>query len=270
MNCVAITVDAHPQFYFFDECPVKFHDSQQGLFEKILPDDDNGFYDWLRDAEGALLGVRWFPHSNKSLLANNAKSLRRISLVTKKIYAIYPSNDCAFVDLKNPDERLSEARFNVESLSKKWESRDYVFCNPGGGALPVPNVTVLVGGALAVQECVKDLLFPELSNKLEFLPIKVAGRNWVIVNCLEAVSEYNNDASIVYRGEDQKIFMVTHLVIEKREQTSSGFFVIEDSNRSTIFAFQSFVEIFRKIDVQGLEFRKIGEIDGGLKISNSR
>lgn len=180
-------------------------------------------------------------------------------MVGENIYAIYPSNDHAFIDVRESKDRSNGERFNVQRLLPNWRSRDYRSDSPGKQPLPAPDATILIGGALAIKENLKNSLFPRSSDKIELLPIRVNKENWLVVNCLEAESRYDSEASIMYRGLDGTIFMVVHLVLEAAEHRRSEIFVIEDSNRATIFACQSFVDRFRELNLRGLTFRAVGK-----------
>ncbi len=82
MKCLVVILADTLKFQTYPECPDGFDDHAGGLFRKYFSDDDNGFYDWLRNAEGDVIGVRWFPHEETSLRDIRAGYLAELPNVT--------------------------------------------------------------------------------------------------------------------------------------------------------------------------------------------
>jgi hypothetical protein len=61
-----MVLQASIDFYCFDICPESFLDKDGDELRKSHPDDDSGFYDWLRCSNKKIIGVRWFPHEDNS------------------------------------------------------------------------------------------------------------------------------------------------------------------------------------------------------------
>ncbi len=126
------------------------------------------------------------------------------------------------------------------------------------GGAQRPDILIVVGGALIFRENLKDKLFNKESALFEFLPIAVEGESWWLVNCLNVTNGFDADESIFYRGLDGKIFAVRNLVINDMELSESEMFVIDDSNRATLFVMQKFVDRVTALKLRGIDFKKIG------------
>ncbi|PWF45024.1 hypothetical protein C7C56_018645 [Massilia glaciei] len=96
---------------------------------------------------------------------------------------------------------------------------------------------------------------------LELLPLKVEGKDWKLLNCLNSIDNVDEKRSILHRDDSGKIFMVQKLVINNLAVDKNEFFTIQDSNRSSIFVIESFVNRVRQLGLKGLQFRHIGEVN---------
>lgn len=184
------------------------------------------------------------------------------SVMTSTIYTIYPSNDHKPLGAKMLKGNISVGhRFNVKSLLAGWKAPEYVFYEvKSGKKCKIPSSAILIGGGLAVRVAIKEKLFPSPSDMLEFLTLRVEDEEWSVVNCLHSTSNYDSDESVLYRSTNGEIYMVNHLVINGNSLDVPEIFVIDGSNRAAIFANQSFVDRYRALKLEGLTFRKIGEV----------
>lgn len=82
MSCAILVLGNEIEFHFLTECPNSFKDRAGNLFTRYYLENDNGFYDWLRSAEGDVIGVRWFPYENDALkkCASYIKDLKNITI----------------------------------------------------------------------------------------------------------------------------------------------------------------------------------------------
>lgn len=185
-------------------------------------------------------------------------------MVNLSIYTIQVSNECAPVASEDVSLEAGLIRFNMNTIVNAWEKSKYFFQKTKNDALDqIPDISLVVGGALIFRENLKKSLFDNESALLEFLPIVVEGESWWLVNCLNFTDQYDKDESIFYRGLDGKIFAVRSLVINDTTLAESQMFVIDDSNRSTLFVTQQFVDKVSALKLRGIDFKKIGFFRSG-------
>ena len=67
MTCVVLILCQNLQVRCFESCPDRFKFDNRLSYDSKGSDGDNGFYDWLRDASGSVIGVRWFPYDEAIL-----------------------------------------------------------------------------------------------------------------------------------------------------------------------------------------------------------
>jgi hypothetical protein len=182
-------------------------------------------------------------------------------MVKSKIYQILLANDYMRIVPEGFPECALPPPFNAQSLLSEWGSKKYDLQSLSKrDESKIPKATITMDGGFAIQEHLKELLFPDECSRLEFLPIRVGRQNWFIVNCLQSVSGYDSEHSILYRGLNGDIFMVIHLVLTGRENSIPNIFVIEDSNRASVFANQQFVDLCTNSGIDGVNFKQIGEV----------
>jgi hypothetical protein len=115
---------------------------------------------------------------------------------------------------------------------------------------------------LFVPQGLLNVVFPEKPVELEFLPVLIDEEDWFLINCLKTTKDYDPLRSkFEQRGEQQQIFMIDYVVIHDSTVDSVGLFTLEDSNRATLFATQSFVDHINKLGLKGLNFKEIGILE---------
>lgn len=125
----------------------------------------------------------------------------------------------------------------------------------------VPGIcTVYVSGVLAMRTDVKEALFCDACDGLEFLPITVDGEQWLLLNCLNAVTRFDESKSNVMRGLTGEIFMVLKLSVVDPMAQHCELFTLSHSNRMELFALPSFKRRVEKLHLKGITFRRVGEI----------
>lgn len=176
-----------------------------------------------------------------------------------KIYELHVSNDFAPIAPVNQKSEDILPRFNMHPLLDNWEILNYEFqIAPGGNANALPDLSLVVGGGLVFRRDLKEQIFPFHCDSLEFLPIRVAGQDWLLLNCLTMTSGYDSDESVLYRGLEGDVFMVIHLVVTDATLVSREIFVIEDSNRAFLYVFPTFVDRIESLRLKGLTFKERG------------
>jgi hypothetical protein len=70
--------------------------------------------------------------------------------------------------------------------------------------------------------------------------------------------QYSEMESIVLKSQLGQAFFVSQLVIHDSSVLESEIFVLEASNRMSVYATQTFVDRAEKLDLAGLAFKEIG------------
>ncbi|NJA04227.1 hypothetical protein HC024_00510 [Methylococcaceae bacterium WWC4] len=134
-----------------------------------------------------------------------------------------------------------------KDIRKGWDKKPDI-CEYHEGLFVPPNLL--------------DAVFPAKPPELEFLPVLIDGEDWLLLNCLKTTKDYDSERSKFERiGERQLIIMVDYAVIHDLTVESVGLFTLEDSNRSRLFATQSFVNHIEQLGLKGINFREIGILE---------
>ena len=140
-----------------------------------------------------------------------------------------------------------------------WKEFDLNFFRDGKPQVMEPNITNLVP-CIAFKADLEDVLFPHGKHGLEFLPFKVEGKDWKLLNCLNSIDHVDEKHSILHRNDSGIIFMVQRLVLNDLLVDDIEFFTLEKSNRSSIFVTELFVNRVKQFGLKGLQFRHVGEV----------
>lgn len=152
-------------------------------------------------------------------------------------------------------------KINWEPLARSWTPVDFVLKNVDGKSKRIPNIcTVYIGGVLAFPEGMRDSIFPATNAGLEFLPITVDGKRWLLLNCLNTVNEFDEKDSTVMRGPSGQIFMVSKLKVTDPLARDYELFTLAESNRANLFVLSSFKDRIERLGLQGITFQLIGDV----------
>lgn len=125
----------------------------------------------------------------------------------------------------------------------------------------LPSIcTVYLPGVLAFRADLKSALFPSKCDELEFLPINVAGEQWLLMNCLKTMQQFDEAKSQVLRGLSGDIFMVVKLHVTDPVARDCEMFTLAGSNRTQLFVRSSLKERVKKLRLEGITFQHIGEV----------
>lgn len=176
------------------------------------------------------------------------------------LYATEASNRHLTLVLENEREwQTLESKINRQSLAKSWTPLTFRFEAVGKAALLTPTIcSVYLPGVLAFRADLRDALFPAPCGELEFLPIKVAGESWWLLNCLKSTKGYDARESLMARGDKGEVFMIQRIVVNDESVRACGVFTVADSNRGQLLALASVKDRVTKSAAQGIEFREIG------------
>lgn len=125
----------------------------------------------------------------------------------------------------------------------------------------LPSIcTVYLPGVLAFRADLKAALFPSNCDELEFLPINVAGEQWLLMNCLKTMQQFDEAKSQVLRGLSGDIFMVVKLHMTDPNARDCEMFTLAGSNHTQLFVRSSLKERVKNLRLEGITFRHIGEV----------
>lgn len=161
--------------------------------------------------------------------------------------------------LRNEQARRILDGLNFRSMSDDWtpiEFEFYVDDRKGGSC---PDITFIVP-CLAIRAELKNSIFPLKSDDLEFLPIDVAGEDWLLVNCLRTTDSYDEAKSLLHRDQTGRIFLVQKLHVTAPLPENSELFTLDESNRAYTYLLQSRVDRIKNLGLTGLAFKEIGQI----------
>ncbi|NVD73358.1 hypothetical protein HUX88_22875 [Duganella sp. BJB1802] len=180
-------------------------------------------------------------------------------MAESKIYRIQVSNDYAVLAPLNQKVTDVVPIFNSRPLWNEWVSLNYEFQIVQRGKITkIPDISIVVGAGLAFRQALKDEIFPFYSDMFEFLPIQVAGESWFVLNCLSTTLAYDSHESIFYRSIEGQIFLINYLIVNDASLLAREIFVIDDSNRSNIFVFPSFMDRVNNLGLKGVTFKEMG------------
>ena len=177
------------------------------------------------------------------------------------LFAIQASNTHQSLLLRDPAgwQDLS-ARLNRDSLAAEWVPKEFEFQTVDKKTVEVPSIcTVYVPGVVAFRAAAKRELFPGACDGLEFLPINVGTEHWLLLNCLNTVTQFDEEKSQVMRAMGGDIFMVLKLTVTDPAARKCELFTLSQSNRMQLFARPSFKDRVQKLRLKGIAFHRIGE-----------
>jgi hypothetical protein len=151
---------------------------------------------------------------------------------------------------------------NRKSLAQGWKMLDFEFTQNGGQTLPAPDIcAVYLPGIIVFRKDLKAALFPSPCEWLEFLPVNVAGGEWLLLNCLKSTNQYDRGRSICLRGTNNEIFLVQKIAVTDQTLDACQVFTIEDSNRGQLFVLPPVRERAMRLGLKGINFREIGTLE---------
>lgn len=169
--------------------------------------------------------------------------------------------------LENPDvDEPSLEGKEWRSLCEGWHPLAFTFeaderITNKGWCIKQPDLCLYNDGLFFRGDLV-DVIFPEKPAELEFLPVLIDGDDWWLLNCLKTTRAYDPKRSRFSRGgERQQIDMIDYLVLHDATVEPVGLFTLEDSNRYSLLATESFVERIHKLDLKGVDFDEIGVLE---------
>jgi hypothetical protein len=151
---------------------------------------------------------------------------------------------------------------NRAPLMEGWSVLEFEFAPVDSESLSPPDIsTVYLPGVIAFRTDLKEALFPSPCESLEFLPVKVAGIEWTLLNCLKITNQYDSRRSTCLRGANKEIFLVQKIVVTDQTLGACGIFTIEDSNRGQLFVLPSVRARVMRLGLQGINFREVGTLE---------
>lgn len=153
------------------------------------------------------------------------------------------------------------ASINRRSLLQGWKPLEFEFQAVDKKCTKLPSIcTVYFPGVIAFRSDLKSALFSSTCDQLEFLPINVAGEQWLLMNCLKTMQQFDEEKSQVLRGLSGDIFMVVKLHVTDPAARDCEMFTLAGSNHSQLFVRASLKERVKKLRLEGITFQRIGEV----------
>ena len=153
------------------------------------------------------------------------------------------------------------SKINRNTLAQTWESLAFDFYKSGRKGVNRPNIsTVYFSGVIGFSAYVRASIFSGQLVGIELLPITVGGDDWLVLNCLNTITEFDDDGSEVYADESGQIFMINKLRVTEFVPKNVEIFTVAASNRTQLFVKESFKLRVEQAGLKGLSFRCIGEL----------
>lgn len=177
------------------------------------------------------------------------------------IYQVGVDENYASIILKNIQDIAALDQLHFERKSKSWKTLDFVLSAESKKKKePMPDVAS-TAYSLVFRSDLKNALFPEENNDLEFLEVNVSDSKWLLVNCLTSTTKIDERRSSVSRSITGQIFAFYNMVVVDPDVSKVPCFAIDGSNRANLFFLDGFVSRFRKLGLNGVEFMEIGSLE---------
>jgi hypothetical protein len=177
------------------------------------------------------------------------------------LFTIQPSNTHQSLLLAKPEEMHRLALLNQKSLAENWIPLSCKLETCDKNSIEIPSIcTLYISGLIAFRAELRDALFPTEKPELELLPIRVADQPWLVVNCLASVVKFDEKKSQIMRDESKQIFMILRLQLDSASVNGYEMFTLDESNRAQVFVTESFRDRVQGLNLKGITFQSIGEI----------
>lgn len=178
------------------------------------------------------------------------------------LFAIRPSNTYQPLLLRDSSQWPAiSAKINRFTMTGVGLTPVFDFKQVDKQTVDLPDIcTVYISGALAFKAELREVLFPDSSTELEFLPITASGKPWLLLNCLQTASGIDAAGSEVMRGLNDDIYFVMKIRVTDPKAQAWDVFTLTDSNRTQLFVTDPFRERLEKLGLKGIEFQTIGEV----------
>ena len=174
------------------------------------------------------------------------------------IYRIDPDNDYKAVVLADVSDWKKMGLLNNRRYCGNWEVIQFRFAEEKKSSRKLePNAAIIVPCLAMRADIVREFISVN-KDEIELLPIKVAGQDWFLFNCLTSASGLDVDESVVVRDSSGTIFLIQKIVIQDRSVEDKLLFTIEGSNKSTIFVLERFLRLINENRIKGVTFAPIG------------
>ena len=172
----------------------------------------------------------------------------------RQVFSVQPANGMRSLAMEDVVSWMdATTNLNRSLLKSTWSGVQLHFhVARGQMRLPEPDITSLLPGTLAFRAALKDRLFPS-HDGLEFLSATVGEEDWLLLNCLNSIDEFDEQRSRVHRGVDGSICFAETLVIPASVSLPE-IFTLADSNRARLFVTSAFKSRIEQSGCQGITF----------------
>lgn len=109
-------------------------------------------------------------------------------------------------------------------------------------------------GVMACTPRVKEAIFDEVSNEVQFIPVNVEGIELYVVNVINVIDALNHDESVIKCLPDGRIMKMSPCVIDESKVFGSLFFKIPENSCKAFFGTEKLKELVESKGFAGLRF----------------
>ena len=179
----------------------------------------------------------------------------------ENLFTIWPSNAHQAVFLSDSTSLLVIAsKLSRSSLLERWQPIEFDVQDVDKRGIPRPEIAICTSGWFVFPEAVWRKLFPLNQNGLEFLPISVGGQQWLLLNCMNCVEDFDAQNSQVLRGLSGEICLVLKLHVTDPMARGHEIFTLTSSNRMQLFVTETFRKRVELTGLGGVIFKPVGQV----------
>jgi len=165
----------------------------------------------------------------------------------KNIYSLNVNYD----DFKSfiPKDMSVSIRCKAKPLN--WSEPLEIDIDEEDVGIPEADISMLNIGSFVIPESLYDELFRRFDNDCEFLPLKMGGRKFRLVNVIRVVDCVDKTHSTF-----NEFGGVSELVFDREKLPSGGLFKISEDNFSSIFCGDDIYDLINRHKITGVEFEE--------------
>lgn len=136
-------------------------------------------------------------------------------------------------------EKKSDDEFSEMLKFEEGRMCDFIYIKPG---------------VMACSVKVKEAIFDEVKNEVQFISIKVDGVELFVVNVINVLDALNYDESVIKCLPDGRVMKISPCVIDEGKVFGSLFFKIPENSCKAFFGTEKLKELVESKGFEGLRF----------------